>query len=156
MWRTNASSSRSPPVANIDESGNPHLRDKLVQVTVEVRNLRSRDGVEVTQLYVGIPNGPPRQLRGFEKFTLASGKSGKIKLASTRRDLSTWDSLHSNGHFSPGSTIFGLANEPFLDLPLKSLLNIHDYLAWGFWRFKSTVTGTRYFELFFVCPIYEI
>jgi beta-glucosidase len=49
------------------------------------------DGDEVTQLYLGIPGGPVRQLRGFEKVSIASKQSESVTFSLTRRDLSTWD-----------------------------------------------------------------
>jgi beta-glucosidase len=80
-----------PPSASIEEGGNPHLWDKLVQVSVDVKNSGSVDGDEVVQLYIGIPNGPVRQLRGFEKVHIPAGQSVTVELALVRRDLSTWD-----------------------------------------------------------------
>ncbi|KAJ6029862.1 hypothetical protein N7499_012278 [Penicillium canescens] len=80
-----------PAAAKIVEGGNPHLWDELVKVSAVVQNSGSVNGDEVAQLYVGIPNGPVRQLRGFEKVSVNSGKSAKITFSLTRRDLSTWD-----------------------------------------------------------------
>ncbi|KAJ5761338.1 hypothetical protein N7533_003377, partial [Penicillium manginii] len=85
------SSSKYPPSANIVEGGNPHLWDVLMTVTAEVQNAGSMDGDEVTQLYLGIPGGPVRQLRGFEKVSIASGQSESVTFSLTRRDLSSWD-----------------------------------------------------------------
>lgn len=85
------SSSKYPPSANIVEGGNPHLWDVLMTVTAEVQNAGSMDGDEVTQLYLGIPGGPVRQLRGFEKVSIASKQSESVTFSLTRRDLSTWD-----------------------------------------------------------------
>lgn len=49
------------------------------------------DGEEVAQLYIGIPNGPVRQLRGFEKVRVVSGRRETVQFSLTRRDVSTWD-----------------------------------------------------------------
>ncbi|KAJ5756909.1 beta-glucosidase M [Penicillium nucicola] len=80
-----------PAAAKIVEGGNPRLWDELVHVSATVQNSGSVDGSEVAQLYVGIPNGPVRQLRGFEKVPLQRGKSATVSFSLTRRDLSSWD-----------------------------------------------------------------
>ncbi|GFF67325.1 probable beta-glucosidase M [Aspergillus lentulus] len=84
-------SSQHPPSAAIQQGGNPHLWDKIVSVTAEVKNTGRVAGAEVAQLYVGIPNGPVRQLRGFEKVDVSAGETAKVQFALNRRDLSTWD-----------------------------------------------------------------
>lgn len=89
--KTTKSPSRYPPSAAIVEGGNPHLWDVLMTVTATVKNTGDMDGFEVAQLYLGIPNGPIRQLRGFEKVSIASGKSVTVTFSLTRRDLSNWD-----------------------------------------------------------------
>ncbi|KAJ5116236.1 hypothetical protein N7456_000584 [Penicillium angulare] len=88
---TNVPTTQYPPKAKIVEGGNPHLWDDLVTVKATIKNTGSVDGYEVAQLYVGIPNGPVRQLRGFEKVSVDSGKSATVSFALTRRDLSSWD-----------------------------------------------------------------
>lgn len=65
--------------------------DELVTVTAEVQNSGSVDGAEVAQLYVGIPNGPVRQLRGFDKVLLSAGETAQVSFSLNRRDLSTWN-----------------------------------------------------------------
>ncbi|OOF99274.1 glycoside hydrolase family 3 protein [Aspergillus carbonarius ITEM 5010] len=90
IQKTNDTSSQYPPSATIQEGGNPHLWDEIVKVTAEVQNSGSVDGAEVAQLYVGIPNGPMRQLRGFEKVYIASGETVQVSFSLDRRDLSTW------------------------------------------------------------------
>ncbi|KAF9884618.1 hypothetical protein FE257_001440 [Aspergillus nanangensis] len=80
-----------PAAAQIQEGGNPHLWDKILRISAEVKNIGSRDGDEVVQLYLGIPNGPVRQLRGFEKVGIRAGQTRKVMFSLNRRDLSTWD-----------------------------------------------------------------
>ncbi|KAJ5377515.1 uncharacterized protein N7496_004924 [Penicillium cataractarum] len=89
--KKSASPSTYPAKAAIVPGGNPRLFDELVIVTATVKNTGSVDGKEVAQLYVGIPNGPVRQLRGFDKALIKSGKSTTVSFSLTRRDLSTWD-----------------------------------------------------------------
>jgi beta-glucosidase len=62
-----------------------------VTVNASVQINGTVDGFEVAQLYLGIPNGPIRQLRGFEKVFIASGKSVTVNFTLTRRDLSSWN-----------------------------------------------------------------
>ncbi|GLB02164.1 hypothetical protein AtubIFM57258_003505 [Aspergillus tubingensis] len=89
--KTNQTTSEYPPSATIQEGGNPRLWDELVTVTAEVQNSGSVDGAEVAQLYVGIPNGPVRQLRGFDKVLLSAGETAQVSFSLNRRDLSTWN-----------------------------------------------------------------
>ena len=91
LQKSSKPTSQYPPTADILEGGNPHLWDELVTATVQVQNSGSVDGAEVAQLYLGIPGGPVRQLRGFEKVTISSGKSETVTFSLTRRDLSSWD-----------------------------------------------------------------
>ena len=63
-------------------------------VTADVTNTGSRAGAEVVQLYVGAPSGagePPKQLKGFQKVTLAPGQTEHVRFTLTPRDLSYWD-----------------------------------------------------------------
>jgi beta-glucosidase len=45
----------------------------------------------VAQLYLHIPGGPARVLRGFEKKFLQPGEEAKVTFELNRRDMSTWD-----------------------------------------------------------------
>lgn len=67
------------------------LWDTVATATATVRNAGSRTGYEVAQLYVHIPGGPPRQLRGFEKVRLAPGAEATVQFELERRDLASWD-----------------------------------------------------------------
>lgn len=80
-----------PPSAAIQQGGNPHLWDNIVTVSAEIKNTGRVAGAEVAQLYIGIPNGPVRQLRGFEKVDVSAGETTQVQFALNRRDLSTWD-----------------------------------------------------------------
>ncbi|KAI5926511.1 glycoside hydrolase family 3 protein [Camillea tinctor] len=67
------------------------LWDVVATVEAEVTNTGAVAGAEVAQLYLGIPNSPPQQLRGFEKPFLNPGESVTVHFALTRRDFSVWD-----------------------------------------------------------------
>lgn len=66
-----------------------------VQVAATVTNTGSRAGSDVAQLYLGDPASagePPRQLKGFQKVTLAPGQSTQVHFTVTPRDMSYYDS----------------------------------------------------------------
>ncbi|KAI0851140.1 glycoside hydrolase family 3 protein [Daldinia vernicosa] len=81
----------SYPSKPIVEGGHEDLWDIVAKVSATVTNSGSVLGAEVAQLYVGIPNGPVKQLRGFSKSVLEPGESVVVNFELTRRDLSTWD-----------------------------------------------------------------
>ncbi|ORY67003.1 glycoside hydrolase family 3 protein [Pseudomassariella vexata] len=85
------SSTAAYPTQPIAVGGQKDLWDILATVTATVTNIGEITGAEVAQLYVGIPGGPARQLRGFEKATIQPGASVTVSFSLTRRDLSTWD-----------------------------------------------------------------
>ncbi|KAE8445794.1 hypothetical protein EG329_012852 [Mollisiaceae sp. DMI_Dod_QoI] len=84
-------STASYPVGAILEGGQEDLWDVLFHVTASVTNTGAVDGAEVAQLYIGIPGGPAKQLRGFSKVDVGKGDSVQVDFDLTRRDLSTWD-----------------------------------------------------------------
>jgi beta-glucosidase len=64
-------------------------------VTASIKNSGAVTGAEVAQLYIGLPTSAPtspiRQLRGFQKLSLAPGASGTATFNVRRKDLSYWD-----------------------------------------------------------------
>ncbi|VUC23421.1 unnamed protein product [Clonostachys rosea] len=79
------------PSGDIQQGGEDDLWDEIIVVTARLTNSGTMHAAEVSQLYVGIPGGPLRQLRGFEKTFLQSGSTAVIAFTLLRRDLSTWD-----------------------------------------------------------------
>lgn len=75
------------------------------RVAVTVTNTGDRVAKEVVQLYVAAPAGPvsraARELRGFDKVTLAPGESRRVEFELTRRAFSYWDVV-SGGWVVPG------------------------------------------------------
>lgn len=85
--------------------------DIATTISVKITNTGNITAEEVAQLYVGIPNAPEKQLRGFEKVKLAPGQQGEITFRLTRRDLSIWDVVsqswivqHGRYHIYVGSS----------------------------------------------------
>ena len=76
------------------------MRDTDTQtVTVSVKNTGSRFGKTVAQLYTGAVGGdyirPVRELKGFEKISLAPGESRDISFTLSKRSFAIWsDELH--------------------------------------------------------------
>lgn len=68
-----------------------NLWQPVAKVSATITNRGSVAGQEVAQLYVAIPNSPPKQLRGFYKVRLSPQKSEAVHFELTRRDLSVWD-----------------------------------------------------------------
>ncbi|WP_254896928.1 glycoside hydrolase family 3 C-terminal domain-containing protein [Amycolatopsis sp. Hca4] len=62
--------------------------------TFTVRNTGHRAGAEVAQLYLGFPAAagePPRQLKGFERVSLAPGQARRVTIRLDARAFSVWD-----------------------------------------------------------------
>ena len=85
------------------EGGVPELWQIVAQVSATITNTGPIAAAEVAQLYVGIPGGPAKVLRGFEKSYLQPGESCAVQFQLTRRDLSTWDVLSQNWVLQYGS-----------------------------------------------------
>lgn len=88
--------SARPPVQDILPGGNPALWETVYNVTVSVSNTGDVEGAAVPQLYITFPDSapegtPPKQLRGFEKVTIAAGETKTSSFALMRRDISYWD-----------------------------------------------------------------
>ncbi|KAI0125399.1 family 3 glycoside hydrolase [Xylariales sp. AK1849] len=122
VTRVEGADSAPYPSHPIVQGGQADLWNVLAQVFANITNTGPIEGAEVAQLYVGIPNGPVRQLRGFEKITLPPGQSEIITFNLTRRDLSTWDVVAQNWllQHSEYSIHVGSSSR---DLPLTSTLN---------------------------------
>lgn len=82
------------PTGKLGLGGEADLFNDVVKVTATIENSGSLEGAEVAQLYVSFPKEakqPVRILRGFEKVTIASGKSTQVQFNLRRRDLSYWN-----------------------------------------------------------------
>ncbi|KAK1656707.1 glycoside hydrolase superfamily [Colletotrichum godetiae] len=99
------------------------LWEVILDVEATLNNTGHRAGEEVVQLYVSIPNSPPKQLRGFEKVPLNIGESGTVQFKLTRRELSVWDVVAQTWTLQEGNyTVFVGASSR--NLPLRFLLTL--------------------------------
>jgi beta-glucosidase len=121
--KVNGVSTGEYPTGAIVEGGQEDLWDVLYHVTASVSNTGSVDGAEVAQLYVGIPGGPVRQLRGFSKVDIEPGKSAQVSFDLTRRDLSVWDTGAQKWQLQSGSYNVYVGGSS-RDLPLTGSLSI--------------------------------
>lgn len=117
------SPSEFPPNAPIEQGGNPHLWDEVAVVSAMVANTGAIDGLEVPQLYIGIPGGPVRQLRGFEKVFIPAGEKKQVGFTLNRRDLSVWD-VESQQWLLQRGDYKVYVGRSSRDLPLKGVLEI--------------------------------
>ncbi|KUJ23645.1 putative beta-glucosidase M [Mollisia scopiformis] len=117
------STSYLPPPADVIEGGIASLWDVVAQVTATITNTGSVDAAEIAQLYVGIPGGPVRQLRGFSKVDIPVGSNVTVEFDLLRRDLSEWGVTEQSWVLQSGSyPIYVGASSR--DLPLVGTLTI--------------------------------
>ncbi|KAG5962657.1 hypothetical protein E4U57_006909 [Claviceps arundinis] len=114
---------REWPTGPIVSGGQADLFDTVARVSIKVRNTGRMAGAEVPQLYVGIPSGPAKQLRGFEKPFLRPGEAQMVEFSLTRRDLSTWDTGAQKWRLRRGR-YFIYVGTSSRDLPLRGSLTI--------------------------------
>ncbi|MBV1834586.1 beta-glucosidase family protein [Novacetimonas pomaceti] len=75
-----------------------------VTATFTVRNTGTRAGVDVPQIYVGLPDGGGRRLAGWQRVTLAPGESREVSVRLEPRMLAHFDVKHNrwdvpSGHY---------------------------------------------------------
>ncbi|EDU48263.1 BglX Beta-glucosidase-related glycosidase [Pyrenophora tritici-repentis] len=130
-WLTSISGIKSPssPPTPIDPpsplsdagggpGGNPDLYTTILTASVSLENTGDKDGAQVVQLYISLPqnykdpetgeevNFPVRVLRGFEKVELKMGEKRLVRFDISRRDLSYWDVGRQNWVMPMG--VFGV------------------------------------------------
>ena len=91
------------PIGPIQQGGHVDLWDTVATVSADIKNTGHVTGQEVVQLYVGIPGGPVKQLRGFEKPSLNSEQSQTLNFTLTRKDLSVWNVVAQKWQLQSGT-----------------------------------------------------
>ncbi len=68
---------------------------QALRVTVEVKNVGGRDGVEVVQLYIRQRGTsvarPVRELEGFQRIPLRAGESMRVEFTMSKKELAFWN-----------------------------------------------------------------
>ncbi|KAI1211555.1 glycoside hydrolase family 3 protein [Annulohypoxylon truncatum] len=123
VTKQNSTNTDEYPTGAIREGGQEDLWDVVATVNATIRNSGDVDGAEVAQLYVGIPNAPAKQLRGFEKPAVNSSATVTVGFELTRRDLSIWDVVAQKWRLQPGK--YGVfVGGSSRNLPLTGTLTI--------------------------------
>lgn len=117
------STSYLPPPIPVQEGGNPALFEKVASADCRITNSGAGAAAEVAQLYVGIPNAPAKQLRGFHKKLLQPGKTENFHFDLTRRDLSIWSTTEQNWVLQKGDYKIYIGAS-VLDVRLQGVLNL--------------------------------
>ncbi|CZT13258.1 hypothetical protein WAI453_005398 [Rhynchosporium graminicola] len=118
-----ANTSYNAPDSPIVEGGQQSLWDTIATVSAVITNTGDVIAKEVAQLYIHIPGGPVKQLRGFEKVEIAPGKSARVKFALQRRDLSEWSVVEQAWVLQSGSYEVWVGSSS-RDLPLAGELTV--------------------------------
>ncbi len=102
-----------------------------VTVDLEVRNSGERAGVEVVQLYVGMPSTraipqPPLQLKRFEKVALQAGDTTHVQFLLDGQSLSCWDTKRHAWTIQPG-TYRIMVGSSSRDIRLEGEFRVHGH-----------------------------
>ena len=79
---------------NTTEFNTNYTANETINFTFGVRNIGSRAGDEVAQVYIKYPDGknlPLKELRGFQRITLNSGETKELNVSIPLSDLQKWD-----------------------------------------------------------------
>jgi beta-glucosidase len=100
----------------------------VANVSVDVTNTGKRSGAEAAQIYLALPSPsssvpqPPKQLKGFDKLTLAPGQTKQASFTLNDRSFSYWDTSAHNWKVAPGC-YQAMVGSSSRDLPLKGTIS---------------------------------
>jgi beta-glucosidase len=99
-----------------------------VQVSAVITNTGSVAGSDVAQLYIGDPAStgePPRSLAGYDRVSLAPGRSARVSFTVTPQQLSWWSDTANGWTESPGTYRLYVGDSSALaNLPLRNTLRV--------------------------------
>jgi beta-glucosidase len=100
----------------------------LVTVTAEITNTGPVAGSDVAQLYLGDPASagePPRQLKGFQRVTLAPGQSQTVTFHLNASALAYWDTDANGWVDAPGQyQVYVGDSSAMANLPLQGSFSV--------------------------------
>lgn len=83
---------------------------KSVKVTFDIKNKGGKDGDEVAQLYVKLPEldipTPIKQLKGFKRVFLQKGKTEQVEITVAKEQLRYWDVAQGSFVTPKGTYLF--------------------------------------------------
>lgn len=101
-------------------------------VTFTISNTGDRDGAEVAQLYVGLPNAvvfrPAKELKGFTKVFLKAGESRKVSITFDDKTFRYWN-VATNHWEVEGGTYEIMIGASVADIRLKDKLEVQGTTA---------------------------
>ena len=108
-----------------------NLREKSIEVTVDVKNTGSVSGKEVAQVYVAAPSGklekPTKELKAFAKTReLKPGEKQTLSMIIPIRDLASFDESESQWLVEAGSYRI-LVGTSVADIHLQSTVKVGEY-----------------------------
>lgn len=83
-----------------------------LQISVDVTNTGERDGEEVVQLYVARPESkiprPLRELKGYQRVRIESGKTELVTLSLDAKELEHWDPARGAWQLEAGAVVLSV------------------------------------------------
>jgi beta-glucosidase len=80
-----------------------------VVVGFDIRNVGTRSGAEIAEVYVGDPSAtvprPVRELKAFSRVMLAPGESRHVAVSLDRRSMGYWDTSTHGWQVDPGEFV---------------------------------------------------
>lgn len=105
------------------QGGDAALWQTVAEVSCTITNTGSVAASEVAQLYIHIPGGPEKVLRGFTKTYLKPGASSQVRFPLTRKDLSEWNVVSQSWELQKGE--YGIfVGKSVLDIQLTTSISI--------------------------------
>ncbi len=103
-----------------------------ITVSFDVRNAGQRAGSEVAQVYVGelspkVPR-PVKELKGFQRVTLAPGETRHVSIALDRRAFAYWDVSSKGWKVDSDGKFVIYIGDSSVNLPLKANFQYEDGL----------------------------
>lgn len=102
-------------------------KDGMISLSVTVANKSERDGDEVVQAYVSLPDSkvyrPIKQLKAFKRLTIKGGGRAKVKLVIPIKDLAYWDEASCSWIVEPGRVMISVGPNS-ADAALKTVVRV--------------------------------